>query len=136
MQLEAHARRVRDAAIYPFELAGDALVVAPMIAAIVRDRAADERRAVIARRFHSTLVELVARACLRVSRAEGIADVVLSGGVFQNAILAAEVPARLAELGLVPHVHRRVPPNDGGLALGQLAIASASSISKGRAACV
>jgi hydrogenase maturation protein HypF len=56
---------------------------------------------------------------------ERVADVALSGGVFQNAILADELPRRLAALGLRAHVHRRVPPNDGGLAFGQLAIVAA-----------
>ena len=82
----------------------------------------------IARRFHTTIVELAANACAQIARGEGLRDVVLSGGVFQNAILANELPTRLRALGLVPHVQRRVPPNDGGLAFGQLAVAAARGV--------
>jgi len=125
MMLEALARGAEPEPAYPFELAGDELVVAPMIRAIVRDARKHVAPARIARRFHTTLVEMIGNACAQLARGEGLRDVVLSGGVFQNAILATEVPAKLRALGLVPHVHRRMPPNDGGLAFGQLAVAAA-----------
>jgi hydrogenase maturation protein HypF len=125
MQLEALARTAGPEAAYPFELAADELVVAPMIRAISRDVRMHVAPARIARRFHTTVVELAANACAQIARGEGLRDVVLSGGVFQNAILGNELPARLRALGLVPHVQRRVPPNDGGLAFGQLAVAAA-----------
>jgi hydrogenase maturation protein HypF len=125
MLLEAAARGAGPEPAYPFELAGDELIVTPMIRAIVKDARMHAGQARIARRFHTTLVEMIAHACAQLARGEGLRDVVLSGGVFQNAILAAEVPARLRAMGLVPHVHRRMPPNDGGLAFGQLAVAAA-----------
>ena len=118
MLLEAAARSVAPDSCYPLELA-------PMIRAVAGDVRRGVARAVIARRFHSTVIELAAHAAEQVARAERVRDVVLSGGVFQNAILAEELPRRLAHAGLRPHVHRRVPPNDGGLALGQLAVAAA-----------
>lgn len=125
MQLEALARRAEPEAAYPFELNGEELVIAPMIRAIAKDVRKHVAKERIARRFHSTLVELIAHACSQLARGEGLRDVVLSGGCFQNMILATEVPARLRAVGLVPHVHRRMPPNDGGLAFGQLAVAAA-----------
>ena len=125
MLLEALARGVEPEPAYPFELAGEDIVVAPMIRAIARDARNHVAPARIARRFHTTLVELIGHACAQLAHGEGLRDVVLSGGVFQNAILASEVPARLRSLGLIPHVHRRMPPNDGGLAFGQLAVAAA-----------
>jgi hydrogenase maturation protein HypF len=79
----------------------------------------------IARRFHSTLVEIVARVCCRLRQRSGLDVVVLSGGVFQNALLSTEVIARLECSGFRVHRHRRVPPGDGGLSLGQLALAAA-----------
>lgn len=125
MQLESLARTVAAEPAYPFELAGDELIVAPMIRAIARDAHKAVAPARIARRVYTTLVELAANACAQLARGEGLRDVVLSGGVFGSAILANELPARLRALGLVPHLQRRVPPNDGGLAFGQLAVAAA-----------
>ena len=78
----------------------------------------------IARRFHSTLVEIVAQVCRRLRQQTGLEVVVLSGGVFQNALLTTEVIARLERDGFRVYRHRRVPPGDGGLSLGQLAVAA------------
>jgi hydrogenase maturation protein HypF len=125
MYLEGLARTAGPEPAYPFELSGDELVVTAMIRAIARDVAKAVSPARIARRFHTTIVELTAHACAQLAHGEGLRDVVLSGGVFQNAILAAELPARLRALGLVPHLQRRMPPGDGGLAFGQLAVAAA-----------
>ncbi len=80
---------------------------------------------IIAGRFHSTLVEIVAQVCCRLRQRSGLDVVVLSGGVFQNALLTTEVVARLERAGFRVHRHRRVPPGDGGLSLGQLAVAAA-----------
>ena len=55
----------------------------------------------------------------------GIAEVVLTGGVFLNALLTEECLARLRRSEFVVHRHHLVPPNDGGLSLGQLAVAAA-----------
>jgi hydrogenase maturation protein HypF len=79
----------------------------------------------IARRFHSTLVEMIAAVCGQLRQASGLGAVVLSGGVFLNALLTSEVSARLGGEGFRVYRHRLVPPNDGGLSLGQLTIAAA-----------
>jgi hydrogenase maturation protein HypF len=60
-----------------------------------------------------------------VARAAGHRTVLLTGGCFQNAYLAERTIARLTESGFTPAWHRRVPPNDGGLALGQILAAAA-----------
>ena len=114
--------------VYSFAIEpGTPLVIdtRPLIA-----EAADEARrgrsaSVIARRFHATLVEIVARVCTRLAEDTGLDAVVLSGGVFLNAWLTREVCGRLARDGFRVYRHRRVPPGDGGLCLGQLAIAAA-----------
>ena len=80
----------------------------------------------IARRFHSTMVEIVAKVCGRIRQRSGLDVVALSGGVFQNALLTTEVIVRLERAGFLVHRHRRVPPGDGGLSLGQLAVAAAN----------
>ena len=97
----------------------------PLIRAVAEDAERGEAAAVIARRFHTTMVEVIAAVCGRLRQATGIGTVVLSGGVFLNALLTSEVCARLDSDGFRVHRHRRVPPNDGGLSLGQLAVAAA-----------
>jgi len=79
----------------------------------------------IARRFHSTLAALVARVCARLRESGAPSTVVLSGGVFVNRLLASEAAALLRDEGFRVYRHATVPPNDGGLSLGQLAVAAA-----------
>ncbi len=81
--------------------------------------------AVIARRFHATLVELIVDVCGRLRAQTGVSLVALSGGVFMNVLLLEGATARLQRDGFRVIRHRQVPPNDGGLSLGQLAIAAA-----------
>ncbi len=77
----------------------------------------------IAARFHAALAEFAVAA----ARAGGCERVLLTGGCFQNGLLEVMVRARLEAAGFAVHTHRRVPPGDGGIALGQLAIARAAS---------
>lgn len=74
-------------------------------------------------RFHCTVVEMVRRTCTEIRRRTGIDTAVLSGGVFQNEFLLRASHDSLHEAGFQVHAHRRVPTNDGGVALGQAAIA-------------
>jgi len=80
---------------------------------------------VIGRRFQSTLVEMIAHVCDRLRTTSGLNAVVLSGGVFLNALLTTEVAARLSQDGFRVYRHQLGPPNDGGISLGQLAVAAA-----------
>ena len=82
-------------------------------------------RAWLALRFHETLAAVVERSCLRARDLTGLTQVALSGGCFQNRILTGRALARLAAAGFTVFLHREVPPNDSGLALGQAAVASA-----------
>jgi hydrogenase maturation protein HypF len=112
---------------YPFALAaGPAWVVdtRPLVRAVAEDAASGVAAPVIARRFHRTLVEVIAAVCDRIRTESGLGDVVLSGGVFLNALLTAELCARLTQAGYRAFRHRLVPPGDGGLSLGQLAVAA------------
>lgn len=87
---------------------------------LLREIIADLQRAVpngiIAARFHNTLSEMAAY----IARISGLKRVVLSGGCFQNRHLTERIIRRLSEQGLDVYWHQKVPPNDGGLALGQL----------------
>jgi hydrogenase maturation protein HypF len=97
----------------------------PLVRAVMDDLSKGVGSAVIARRFHQTLVDMITVVCGQIRRASGLNSVVLSGGVFLNALLTKETSARLRREGFQVYRHRRVPPNDGGLSLGQLAVAAA-----------
>jgi hydrogenase maturation protein HypF len=70
----------------------------------------------IAVKFHNTLAEII----LAIARQAGQKKVLLSGGCFQNACLTANAAKRLKRSGFEVYCHENIPPNDGGLALGQL----------------
>jgi hydrogenase maturation protein HypF len=75
----------------------------------------------IAARFHNALAE----AILAVAKAVGEPKVALTGGCFQNRLLTERASQRLREAGFDVLLHRQVPPNDGGISLGQIAVAAA-----------
>ena len=91
----------------------------PAIEAILSDIKQRVSPAAISARFHNTLVESV----LVVARREGMDKVVLSGGCFQNRYLTERLIRRLSEEGFRPYWHQRIPPNDGGICLGQVVAA-------------
>lgn len=101
----------------------------PMVHGIIDDLAAGLPAAAIAARFHNTLVEATAVAIEAAAAAHGARPVALSGGCFQNSRLAESLIERLSPRFRV-YLNRRVPPGDGGIALGQAAVAAA--IVKGR----
>lgn len=105
---------------------GEMLVVdtRPLVREVVNDVQRRVATAKIARRFHSTLVEMIAEVCGRLRRVTGVDAVALSGGVFLNVLLIRETEERLRREGFRVYRHRQVPPNDGGLSLGQLALAA------------
>jgi hydrogenase maturation protein HypF len=79
----------------------------------------------IATKFHATLAEMILETCHRLRERTGLQRVVLSGGVFQNVCLLTMAISRLAARGFEVYTHSQVPPNDGGIALGQVAVANA-----------
>jgi hydrogenase maturation protein HypF len=136
LELEWLATSVAADRTYPFDLAevqegeppGAIILIdpRPLIRAVAEDVGRGIDAARIGRRFHSTMVELIAAVCDRLREATGLGAVVLSGGVFMNALLTREATARLGEDRFRVYRHRLVPPNDGGLSLGQLAVAAAT----------
>jgi hydrogenase maturation protein HypF len=110
MRLEALARE-GEAEPYPFRWEGPELDWAPMIQALLEAR---EPAAVAAARFHATLAAMMAAAAQR----EGLHDVCLSGGCFQNRRLLAAAQTRLGAAGFRVWRHRDLPPNDAGIWLG------------------
>ena len=79
----------------------------------------------VAARFHNGMAAGTAAACTEIARGRGLETVVLSGGVFQNRRLLESTAAALGAVGLRVLVPERLPPNDGGIAYGQAAIAAA-----------
>ena len=92
----------------------------PLIDAVHQDVARRETPALIAARFHNALANWI----VSVAGRAGIRQVALSGGVFQNGYLVERAANLLEMRGFHVYAHRRVPPNDGGIALGQAVIAA------------
>ena len=108
---------------YPLPLSNSDPAVAdwaPLIRALLADRASHEPVGRIAARFHNALAEMAVGVAVR----RGASRVVLTGGCFQNALLNARVRVRLLESGRDVYTHRQAPPGDGGIALGQLYVAA------------
>ncbi len=95
---------------------------APVLAAIVEDLRRHVAGTTIAGWFHGAVADLVLRLALRLREENGLYTIALSGGVFLNTLLLEQITAGAEAEGFTVLVHRLVPPNDGGLALGQAAI--------------
>ncbi|GGS98157.1 carbamoyltransferase HypF [Nonomuraea spiralis] len=113
---------------YPAALtSGRELVLsgADLVRGAVEDLLAGAAGPLVSARFHNGLARVLVRAVLAVRERTGLRDAALSGGVFQNVVLLERVVSGLEAAGLRVLVHSRVPPNDGGLSLGQAAVAAA-----------
>jgi hydrogenase maturation protein HypF len=99
------------------------VLVAHLVRAVTEDLAAGTAIPVVAGRFHNALADVVVDVCRRLRDEHGLSTVALSGGVFQNALLVCRCLDRLSGAGFTVLTHRQVPPNDGGLSLGQVAVA-------------
>jgi hydrogenase maturation protein HypF len=137
MWLESLAEQSTDRERYPFTIAEPLDPAAtmtvdtrPLIRALDTDRRRGVAPGIIARRFHRTLAEVVRDVALLIRARTGLNRVALSGGVFLNAVLTAEVETQLVDRGFEVYRHHLLPPGDGGLSLGQLAVAAARIATK------
>ena len=116
MLLENEIGALRTEEAYPLP-SGD---WAPMMAELMKDQRAGVPVPTIAAKFHNALLNWI----VEVGASVGLKDVVLSGGVFQNRYLTERAAAMLESRGFDVYTHRQVPPNDGGIALGQAVMAA------------
>ena len=113
---------------------GKIIVETPdVVRGVVEDILAGTATEQIGSRFHATLADVIVRTCRRLRERSGLERVALSGGVFQNVRLLRLAVDGLRRAGFQVYTHHQVPPNDGGLALGQAAIAARTRIDRGRA---
>lgn len=109
---------------YPYELDGRTICLAPMVHRISEDLSRSKPAEVISAKFHNMLARIILDICIRIRDSHKLDTVVLSGGTFQNRLLTESALCLLKDHGFKVLINRQVPSNDGGLSLGQLAIAA------------
>jgi hydrogenase maturation protein HypF len=124
-QAEAHLATARR---YAFTRDGGVIEAAPVLRAIVDDLRAGIASGAIAAGFHVAVSQLVGELATEIAGPIGIGRAALTGGVFQNVLLLRLSRAELQTRGFEVLTHRIVPPNDGGLALGQVVVAAATAV--------
>ncbi len=129
MKLEFALEGVETNEYYPFEVLesipardGSEIAIdwATTLQGVLKDRERSQSLPVISAKFHNTLVEMIVAVAQRVQEQQ----VVLTGGCFQNKYLLEKAIARLQAEHFYPYWHQQIPPNDGGIALGQIVAAS------------
>jgi hydrogenase maturation protein HypF len=124
MWLEHLAHGAQECDPYPFPIVGGDLDFRPLLQAIVRDRMQGRDPREIAGAFHLGIARGISEAVLTLCETHQIDTVVFSGGVFQNEMLLRNLKSLRALQGLTIWTNSAVPPNDGGLSLGQAALAA------------
>ena len=125
--IELEMAASQETGYYPFALIGldpFEIDMRPAIVALVEDFQARIPVATISARFHYTMARVVVDACVRIRESDDLNRVCLSGGTFQNLRLLGQSAEELRQRDFEVFLHQRVPPNDGGLSLGQAVIAN------------
>jgi hydrogenase maturation protein HypF len=112
---------------YPFPFIGNELDFRPLLDAVIRDRLRGRNETEIARAFQRGIAEGLRAAVVTLCRAHAVDTVVLSGGVFQNELLLRDLKSLLDPERLQIWTNHLVPANDGGISLGQAALAALTS---------
>lgn len=113
---------------YPFPLIAEELDFRPLLEDVIADRLHGRDCPDIARAFHGAVAHALCSAARLLCAEAGADTVVLSGGVFQNELLLQEIKSRLDGAPLHIWMNSAVPPNDGGISLGQAAMATFGSL--------
>jgi len=118
----------------PIETSGTPWVIdtRPLICEIARNRTAHHSSAWLSDIFHSSLAHMIRTVCTKLRDVTGITKVCLSGGTFQNRTLVERTRPLLDEAGFEMFTHSMIPPNDGGLSLGQAVIAATYLKNRGK----
>lgn len=121
-QIESTSRQ------YPFPVTEGSLDFRPLLDAIVRDRLCGRSAGEIARAFHASVANAICEQTTALSEANDVGLVVMAGGVFQNDLLVFEIRSRMGIRSPELWMNALVPPNDGGISLGQAASASLTQL--------
>jgi hydrogenase maturation protein HypF len=115
---------------YDFEITGNQLSFRKTIAGILYDLKNGKSAGEISTVFHNTVVRSITETVKLINQKSGIRKIVLSGGTFQNKYLAENIKNELSDEKYFVYFHNQVPCNDGGLALGQVAVTAARRLTK------
>ena len=130
MEMQAYDA-IDEKGLYPFSMTGNQnysiILLHELVAGVADDILRGCRAATVSMRFHNTIAAMTQDACLKIKAQSGLGTVALSGGCFQNRLLLSKVMALLRQSGFKVLTHRNVPANDGGISLGQAAIAAFSA---------
>jgi hydrogenase maturation protein HypF len=107
------------------------VMLKPLFHALLSDLSDGVSSASISRRFHETVAHVIGEMAALLSKETGVKKVVLSGGCFQNRLLMGLTLPLLRKQGLECFTHSQVPCNDGGISLGQAAVAHAATEGEG-----
>jgi hydrogenase maturation protein HypF len=124
MWLEELARSVALTEPYPFPYTGEELDFRPLLQSVMRDRLRGRDLGEIARAFQRGLGQGLRDALVAICKAQNLDIVVLSGGVFQNELLLEDLKSLFETEPVDMWTNHAVPPNDGGISLGQAALAA------------
>jgi len=120
-----------EAGFYHFDLEDienrTVILLEPLFRGIVTDLENGVGVESISSKFHNTMAEMILKMCLKLRKGRGLDRVVLSGGVFQNILLLEKTYVLLDKNKFRVFTHRRIPTNDGGIALGQAVVANAQT---------
>lgn len=130
--LEQQARDSTNLDAYPFPFTNEGLDFRPLLEAVISDRIRGRLISAISRSFHRGVAAGLAQAVEQLCDSHSTDTVVLSGGVFQNELLLEETKKILAPDGLEIWTNHAVPPNDGGISLGQAALAAFGNFNNAR----
>lgn len=113
---------------YEYEISDEGIInPVSIVLSAYKDREAGVDLSTISTKFHNSIIMFTIDVVKRVRKVSGLNDVVLTGGVFQNRYLLKNIKSQLEQEGFCVYVHRKIPCNDGGISLGQAAIALYSS---------
>jgi hydrogenase maturation protein HypF len=118
----------QDSGSYPFSIAEqdgmNVVQLGKLLTAVMDDVKQATVPSFISAKFHNTVSQIIVETCQRIAQRTGLSEVALSGGVFQNRLLLRIATNDLRQAGFSVLTHRLVPPNDGGISLGQAVVAN------------